>query len=70
MAIPQLKLVANGVWKCPACRQPYVGNEYPGTPQEKLIAIQVDYEKHFKTVHMREDASQAAARVVREATKE
>jgi hypothetical protein len=26
------------------------------------------FQKHFRDVHMREDASQAAARIVREAT--
>jgi hypothetical protein len=28
------------------------------------------FDQHFKRVHMREDASQAAARIVREATED
>jgi hypothetical protein len=32
--------------------------------------LQTAFKTHFKAVHLREDASQAAARIVREATKD
>jgi hypothetical protein len=55
-------------WKCPACRETFDLSPYPGTPQEKIDQMVAAYEKHFKDRHGKEDASQAAARIVREAT--
>jgi hypothetical protein len=39
-----------------------------GTPQENMAELQEAFDRHFKEMHLREDASQAAARIVREAT--
>jgi len=55
-------------WKCPACSEPFQLSDYQGTGQEKLDQMLAAYAKHFKDSHSREDASQAAARIVREAT--
>jgi len=38
--------------------------------EENEKALQKAFDLHFKSVHMREDASQAAVRIVREATKD
>jgi len=38
-------------------------------PPEAQNALTGQFKKHFKQVHMHEDANQAAARVVRESTK-
>jgi hypothetical protein len=56
------------LWKCPACSQkfdlsPFEGNQ--GKKQNQMLAA---YDKHFKAAHAKEDASQAAARIVRQAT--
>ena len=46
----------------------------PATPrptrEEYAKTLQQEFDRHFKYVHMREDASQAAARIVREATED
>jgi len=39
-------------------------------PEAAMRTMQRQFDKHFKQVHMREDASQAAARIVKEATKD
>lgn len=36
--------------------------------KDALSSLQRQFDQHFKRVHMREDASQSAARIVREAT--
>jgi hypothetical protein len=38
--------------------------------KDALNSLKRQFDKHFKRVHMREDASQAAARIVRDATEE
>jgi hypothetical protein len=38
-------------------------------PPEALNQLKGQFQAHFKKVHLREDASQAAARIVREAAK-
>jgi hypothetical protein len=53
--------------ECSACQDIHfvVGG---GSPSENAKMLEAAFEKHFKDVHLKEDASQAAARVVREAT--
>jgi hypothetical protein len=41
-----------------------------GAVQEHQGKLEKLFREHFRKVHMREDASQAAARIVREATEE
>lgn len=48
---------------CDTFRVRVEGNTLPN----KVLAKGI-FDLHFKTVHLREDASQAAARIVREAT--
>jgi Zn ribbon nucleic-acid-binding protein len=55
-------------WKCPACSEPFHLAPYEGTETEKVDQMKAAYAKHFKDRHSREDFSQAAARIVREAT--
>lgn len=57
--------------KCPACSAKFVITSFTGgTTDERIANMQKDYEQHFISQHAREDASQAAVRIVREATKE
>jgi hypothetical protein len=42
----------------------------PGNPGDNLAELKAAFDRHFKEVHMREDASQSAARVLREATED
>jgi hypothetical protein len=72
MELPDVKLVSKkpAVFKCPACSQTFHIASYKGTGKAKLAQFEADYAKHFKDSHSREDASQAAARIVREATKD
>jgi hypothetical protein len=37
---------------------------------DALKSLQRQFDQHFKRIHIREDASQAAARIVREATED
>lgn len=39
-----------------------------GIPGEHLSLLEKLFQKHFRDVHIREDASQIAARIVREST--
>jgi hypothetical protein len=52
---------------CSACRDATF--TYPTHSEENHKLMQKAFAKHFRMVHLREDASQAAARIVREATK-
>jgi|HubBroStandDraft_5_1064220.scaffolds.fasta_scaffold72054_1 hypothetical protein len=55
--------------KCPACSKTFIITDYAsGNVQEQLAKMIADYEAHFTSTHGKEDASQAAARIVREAT--
>lgn len=55
--------------KCSSCPEVKFSTEGKiGTAVEHLNALNEEFKLHFVDVHMREDASQAAARVVREAT--
>lgn len=57
--------------KCPACSLRFdIGDYRTGTMDEKVGQMDRDYEKHFNEKHSHEDASQAAARIVREATED
>ena len=55
--------------KCSSCPEAKFSTEGKvGTAAEHLNALNEWFKLHFADVHLREDASQAAARVVREAT--
>jgi hypothetical protein len=55
---------------CSACEDvTFETNAVPiGSPAEHLSNLEKQFQVHFRDVHMREDASQMAARIVREAT--
>ena len=55
--------------KCSSCPEVKFSTEGKiGTAAEHLNALHEEFKLHFDNVHMREDGSQAAARIVREAT--
>jgi hypothetical protein len=54
---------------CPAIGEFRVGTNQPNREKNEKI-LNAAFERHFKKVHLTEDASQAAARIVREATKD
>ncbi len=55
--------------ECPSCPQTRFSTEGKfGKPSEHERELRDLFDQHFRTVHMREDFSQAAARIVREAT--
>ena len=57
--------------KCSTCENvTFPPNDKPSSQIEQTLRLNVLFDSHFQKVHMREDASQAAARIVREATKE
>jgi len=41
-----------------------------GKPEDNQAELQAAFDRHFKETHLREDASQAAARIVKEATED
>ena len=57
--------------KCSSCPEVEFSTEGKiGTAAEHMNALREEFKLHFADVHMREDASQAAARIVREATED
>jgi hypothetical protein len=58
--------------KCSACEVYFTvgGKEAIASPETGIAALQEQFRTHFRKVHLHEDASQAAARVVREATEQ
>ena len=58
--------------KCSSCDRYFTfgGPGLARNPEAAMRTMQRQFDKHFKQVHMREDASQAAARIVKEATKD
>jgi hypothetical protein len=53
--------------KCSSCSDTdFTAN--PRSTEKNQHLLDAMFDNHFKRVHMREDASQAAARIVREAT--
>jgi hypothetical protein len=59
------------VGTCSSCSQARFSTEGKfGKPSEHKRELQNLFDQHLRTVHMREDASQAAARIVREATEQ
>jgi hypothetical protein len=57
--------------KCSSCPEVEFSTEGKiGTAAEHLNALHEEFKLHFEDVQMREDASQAAARIVREATED
>jgi hypothetical protein len=64
------KIGEQSTWKCPACSEPFDLSGYHGTTKEKYDAMFVAYRKHFTNRHSHEDASQAAARITRQITKQ
>jgi len=72
MTPPNAKMISKKPFtiKCPACSETFCIDSYAGnTGEDRIIQMESAYEKHFNKVHAHEDASQAAARIVREATK-
>jgi hypothetical protein len=71
MAKPKLEIMhkfANGMpiaGRCSICGENIDENQPPNKPH----TIEAAFELHVKQRHTREDVSQAAARIVREATK-
>jgi hypothetical protein len=55
---------------CSSCQDkyPFFVSARPGNRETNMAELQDAFARHFKEVHLREDASQAAARIVREAT--
>jgi predicted secreted protein len=75
MKIPKLEITGNngvvpmrGV--CTSCSDTDFRVKVPASldREQALESLNEQFTRHFKRVHMREDASQAAARIVREAT--
>jgi hypothetical protein len=57
------------VGTCSSCPQTRFSTEGKfGKPSEHERELRDLFNQHFRTVHMREDASQATARMVKEAT--
>ena len=57
------------VGTCSSCPQTRFSTEGKfGKPSEHERELRDLFNQHFRTVHMREDASQATARIVKEAT--
>lgn len=73
MKKPHLEVTQNDAsglhGRCSSC-DVYFSISGPGlaNPKAAMEALQAQFYKHFEKVHMREDASQAAARIVKEAT--
>jgi hypothetical protein len=57
--------------KCSSCDEYFTigGPGLARNPAAAMKTLQRHFDKHLKQVHMREDASQVAAGIVREATK-
>jgi hypothetical protein len=55
---------------CSSCHNTtfHAGSKIGGTAEENERTLKALFDHHFETIHLKEDASQAAARVVREAT--
>ena len=54
--------------KCSSCPESVFKVHVPEDTPDYRDYLQSTFNLHFKTVHMHEDASQAAARIVKEAT--
>jgi hypothetical protein len=72
MKMPQLVISPgeNGLGlrgRCTGCSEADFDMIVMGREQSEAV-LRGAFEAHFKTVHLREDASQSAARIVREAT--
>lgn len=61
--------VEGGCTSCPAVRFTVPHPERMGPP-EAQNALNGQFKRHLKEVHLREDASQAAVRIVRQATED
>ena len=73
MQIPEAIMLSKKPFKvrCPACSLTFnIVSYHDGSGQDKVNKMVADYEAHFKNTHAKEDASQAAARTVRETTKD
>jgi hypothetical protein len=55
---------------CSACPDMIFAPAVMGDRRYNFEVLRKLFDEHFKKVHLREDASQAAARIVREATTE
>jgi hypothetical protein len=56
--------------KCSSCDEYFTigGPGVARNPAAAMKTLQRQFDKHFRQIHMREDAGQAVARIVREAT--
>ena len=72
MKKPELVKISKTVYGCSQCADFKIEIVKPSalTAAEWQRRTEQHFADHFKNVHMREDASQAAARIVREATEE
>jgi len=75
MKVPKLEITENagivpvrGI--CTACSNVDFRVKPPTSldRQQAIVSLQEQFKKHFERVHLREDVSQAAARIVRQAT--
>jgi hypothetical protein len=62
--------VEGGCTSCSDVNLKVAATTHRPVAEEYRTALATAFELHFKLVHMREDASQAAARIVREATED
>ena len=54
--------------ECPLCHDPLPLENDVGSPKEQAMKLEGAFGRHMNKHHRKEDASQAAARSVREAT--
>ena len=54
MKPPAPKFVSKkpATWKCAACSETFSISSYKGQGEEKIVAPEADYEKHFMERHM------------------
>ena len=65
-----MKHKGRAVGKCSSCQESVFRIDISTDSSDHENDLERAFRAHFMTVHMREDASQAAARIVREATEE
>jgi hypothetical protein len=72
MKKPSLIKVSETLYGCSSCKDwtATMDTRKDNTPAAIQERAEKHFANHFKQVHLREDASQAAARIVREATED
>jgi len=43
-------------WKCSACNEPFDLSAYPGTTEQKMVQMLIDYTRHCRSSHLIENA--------------